>query len=259
MNPVLAFVTIALGLGWVLLSIPAATGLPPEPFLLVTCYVGLMGTALVLTRRSLGRAAVRDLLRGVVRWRFGVGRWLVILFAMPLLTAGVAAVTGTLVRPSMPLWLVALSYLAQVLLLGALLFNIPEEIGWSGFVQSRLMHRYGLLGGSLRTAPLFVGIHLPLLFAAGWTWRSVAVSAAALTVAAPFFRYLLGMHLLDTRYSLLAVGVQHAAFNASGALPFVHGGWQYLPAMVVLTLTMALVRSRRRTPAAVPVPAAAAL
>jgi membrane protease YdiL (CAAX protease family) len=252
MNPVLAFVSIALGLGWVLLSIPAVTGLPPEPFLLVTCYAGLMGTALVLTRRSHG--SVRDLLRDVLRWRFGIGRWLVILFAMPLLTAGVAALTGTLVRPSVPLWLVALSYLAQVLLLGALLFNIPEEIGWSGFVQTRLMHRYGLLGGSLRTAALFVGIHLPLLFGAGWTWRSVGVSAAALIAAAPFFRYLLGMHLLDTRYSLLAVGIQHAAFNASGALAFVHGGWQYLPAMAVLTLAMALVRSRRRAPAAVPVP-----
>ena len=259
MNPVIAFVAIALGLSWVLLSIPALTGLPPEPFLLVTCYVGLMGTALVLTRRSGG--SVRDLLRGVLRWRFGAGRWLVILFAMPLLTAVVAAATGTLVRPSQPLWLVAVSYLAQVLLLGALLFNIPEEIGWSGFVQSRLMHRYGLLGGSLRTAPPFVGIHLPLLFAAGWTWRSVAVSAVALIVAAPFFRYLLGMHLMDTRYSLLAVGVQHAAFNASGVLPFVHGGWQYLPAMVVLTLTVALVRARRRatTPdlAAAPAPVSA--
>src|SRR5690349_6367408 len=117
MNPVLAFVTIALGLGWVLLSIPAVTGLPPEPFLLVTCYAGLMGTALILTRGFSGRAAVRDLLRGVLRWHFGVGRWLVIMFAMPLLTVGVAAVTGTLVRPSVPLWLVALSYLDQVLLL----------------------------------------------------------------------------------------------------------------------------------------------
>src|SRR5262249_47002124 len=151
-KPVTTFASIAITLGWVLLSIPAATGLPPEPFLLVTCYAGLMGTALVLTRR--GGGSIRDLLRGVLRWRFGVVRWLVILFAMPLLTLLVAAATGTLVRPSTPMWVIAVSYLAQVLLLGALLFNIPEEIGWSGFVQSRLMHRYGLLGGSLRTAPL---------------------------------------------------------------------------------------------------------
>jgi membrane protease YdiL (CAAX protease family) len=253
MKPVNVFVSIALSVGWVLLSVPAVTGLPPEPFLLATCYLGLMGTALVLTRRR--GDSVRDLLRGVLIWRFGLVRWLVILLAMPLLTLAVAAASASLVAPPGGWPRLVLTYVAQVLVLGALLFNLPEEIGWSGFVQSRLIQRYGLLGGSLRTAVPFVGIHLPLLFAAGWTWRSVAISAAALIAAAPFFRYLLGMHLVDTRYSLLAVGVQHAAFNASGALPAVHGGWQYLPAMVVLTVVMALVRARRRTPARMPEPA----
>jgi membrane protease YdiL (CAAX protease family) len=244
-HPVTVFITIALLTGWVLLTIPAVLGAPPEPFLLVTCYGGLMGTALVLTRWTGGPGAVKALLRRAVQVRIGLLRFVVILGAMPLLTLGVAAATGTLHSPAGGWTKLEITYLASVLVLGALLFNIPEEIGWSGFVQSRLMQRYGLRGGALRTAPFFVAIHIPLLFAPGWTWTSVGISFGALAVAAPFFRYLLGMHLLDTDGSLFAVGLQHAAFNGSGALAAVHGGWQYIPAMIVLTLLTAWVRHRR--------------
>ncbi len=45
-------------------------------------------------------------------------------------------------------------------------------------------------------------------------------------MAAPFYRYLLGMHLLDTGGSVLAIGVQHAAWNAASNIDGVNGGWQ---------------------------------
>ncbi|MDT7698476.1 MAG: hypothetical protein QOJ30_801, partial [Pseudonocardiales bacterium] len=38
-----------------------------------------------------------------------------------------------------------------------------------------------------------------------------------LIVAAPFLRYLIGVHYLGTGGSLLAVGLQHASFNAAVA------------------------------------------
>jgi uncharacterized protein len=81
-----------------------------------------------------------------------------------------------------------------------------------------------LLGGSLRTAPWLVAIHLPLLFAPDWSWTTVGISFATMALAAPFFRYLLGMHPLDTSGSLFAVGLQHAAFNCAVALAAVRGG-----------------------------------
>jgi hypothetical protein len=49
--------------------------------------------------------------------------------------------------------------------------------------------------------------------------------------------------LIDTRGSLLAVAVLHASFNASGALTVTPQGWQYVPALVILT---ALVSGHRR-------------
>jgi len=59
---------------------------------------------------------------------------------------------------------------------------------------------------------------------------------AILLVSAPFFRYLIGVVLIDTGGSLLAAGLLHASFNASGALPILSVGWQYIPAVIVLTL-----------------------
>ena len=123
-----------------------------------------------------------------------------------------------------------------------------EELGWTGFVQARLMQRHGLFEGAVLTAVPFAVLHLPRAFTAGWTWSSAAVTIAAVIVLAPFLRYLLGMLYLDTAGSLLAVGIMHAAFNASGSLGVVRGGWQYIPALIVLTIAMALWR-RRHPPA----------
>ena len=101
------------------------------------------------------------------------------------------------------------------------------------------------MGAALLTAVPFALVHVPLAFAPGWTTTSAAVTIGAVLVFAPFFRYLLGMVYADTG-SLLAVGVLHAAFNASGALGVIDGGWQHIPALIGLTLAVALHRRRRR-------------
>jgi hypothetical protein len=62
---------------------------------------------------------------------------------------------------------------------------------------------------------------------------------------APFYRYLLGMHLMDTRGSILAIAVQHAAWNASGNLDSVAGEWQVVVAALLLTLLVAAWRQAR--------------
>jgi membrane protease YdiL (CAAX protease family) len=244
-RPIATFLAFAFGIGLPLLTVPAVTGLPEAPFLLVTVYVGLAGSALLLTRWTGGRPAVRALLSGVLRWRFGVSRWIMLIAALPLLTVGIAAASGTLRTPDGGWTRTAIIYLVSVVVTGALLFNVWEELGWMGFVQSRLMQRRGLLVGSLLTAPLFVAIHLPLLFLPGWTWTGAGISIAALVVAAPFFRYVLGTQWVDTGGSLLAVGLLHASWNASGALDVMVGGWQHIAAMIVLTLVVAVLRRRR--------------
>jgi membrane protein implicated in regulation of membrane protease activity len=63
-----------------------------------------------------------------------------------------------------------------------------------------------------------------------------------LILSAPVLRYLLGMTLLGTGGSVLAVAILHASFNASGGLASVHGWWPSYVAMLALFALMVAVR-----------------
>jgi CAAX protease family protein len=247
-RPLATFLLIALPLGWALLGAPAVLrGLPSEPFLLAFLLVALLGPALLVTRWADGPGAVRRLLSRTLQWHFGVVRWTAVLLGVPVLTLAIAAVSGTLRTPERGWLAEAGTYLLFTLVIGALLANVWEETAWGGFVQTRLMARHGLLAGSLLTAPLFAAIHIPMQFYGDWTWSGVAVQLAILFATAPVYRYLLGMLLLDTGGSILAIGVLHASWNSSGNLGAVEGTWQVVAAVVLLTVLMAVVRRSPRT------------
>ncbi len=247
-RPLATFLLIAFPIGWAALAGPAVlTALPGEPFLVAFLLFGLLVPTLLVTRWADGPGAVRLLLSRAVRWRFGVGRWAVILFGVPALTLAIAAVSGSLRTPEQG-WLgEAGTYLLFTLIVGALLGNVWEETAWGGFVQTRLMARHGLLVGSLLTAPLFAGMHIPMQFYGDWTWSGVGVQLLILFAMAPVYRYLLGTQLLDTGGSILAIGVLHASWNASGKLGAVEGTWQVVAAVILLTALVALARMSPRS------------
>jgi uncharacterized protein len=247
-RPVTAFLVLALGIGLSGLVIPLLAGIPMAPFLLVMVFVALLGSALVVTRVADGPGAIKKLLSRVLIWRFGVARWAVILLGVPILTVALAAVSGTLASPAGG-WGAEIGwYLVNTLIIGALTLNLWEETAWAGFVQSRLMARHGLLQAAVLTAVPFAVIHIPLYLEGDQAWSQKAIGLAILFAAAPVYRYLLGMHLLDTGGSLLAVGVQHASWNAAQKLDAVQGGtwqWQVLGAVALLTLLVAVGRRVR--------------
>ena len=240
-----AFLLLAFAIGWPALMVPVVTDLPPEPFLLVLLFLALLGPALLVTRLADGPGAVRRLLGRTLIWRFGVGRWVVILLAMPVLTLALAASTGTLETPERGWAFEVGFYLFSTLIFGALVANLWEETAWGGFVQTRLMARHGLLVGSLLTAPMFAAIHIPLQLGEGASWSESAFGILIVFVTAPFYRYLLGMHLMDTGGSILAIAVQHAAWNASGNLEAVEGEWQVVVVALLLTVLVAADRQLR--------------
>jgi membrane protease YdiL (CAAX protease family) len=107
------------------------------------------------------------------------------------------------------------TYLVAGLAGGTLLTNLWEEAAWTGFVRNRLMSRRGLLAGSVLTAVPFALIHGPGTFQN--TPAAVAVfHVGVLAVLASFLRYVIGAVFIDTRGSILAVGLVHASFNATG-------------------------------------------
>ena len=246
-RPVTTLCLVVIGVSLPLLTGLLVAGVDLLPGKLAELLL-LIGTATLITAWSGGRPAVRRLFGGLTRWRIGAGRWVVVAVAMPVLTVGVAAVTGTLHRPENGWAREAVTYVVLLLLI-ALTASLWEETAWSGFVQRRLVDRHGLLAGSLLTAVPFGLLHLPLAFEAdGWagtSWSEAFVNWAFLLGALPFLRYLIGMLLVDTRGSVLAAAVLHASFNASGALSVVPDGWQGVPALVVLTAMVALHRRLR--------------
>jgi membrane protease YdiL (CAAX protease family) len=242
-HPVAAFCVMAFATGWPWVTAEALTGF--TPLLSVAAFGALLGSALLVTWAGGGREAVIRFLSRYLIWRFGVARWAFVLLAMPTLTIAVAAASGTL-RLDGHGWAYAIgAYLVQTLVTGALAINFAEEGAWSGLVYTRFAARNGMFGAALRTAPLFVAIHLPLQFTPGWTWGSVITQVAVLMIIAPFFRYVIAASYEATGGSLLAAGILHASFNASGKLGF-PGGWQFLPAILLLAAGVAVVRRFRR-------------
>jgi uncharacterized protein len=241
-RPVETFLLLALGIGWTVLAIPAIAGIPMAPFLLGLVFVALLGSALVVTRLADGPGAIQRLLARTLIWRFSIGRWVVILFGMPVLTLAIAAASGTFQPPENGWVNMTNSYLVGTLIIGALILNLWEETAWAGFAQTRLMARHGLLQASLLTAIPFAAIHIPLQFEGDWTWFGALRGVAIVFALAPFYRYLVGMHLLDTRGSILAAAVQHASWNEATKLEAVNGEWQVPAAVLLLTALIAVGR-----------------
>ena len=245
-HPILLQLGLATAFVWITQMASALAGVDLMPAKLAELLV-LVGLAIAIARATDGRGGVRQLFAGLLRWRLG-WRYLVLVVAMPLLTIGVAAATGTFHTPSAGWVAVGLTYLF-FLALGAVTGNLWEETVWGAFVQGRLMARHGPLVGSMLTAiPVFL-IHLPLAFETnGWqgtTWRQALITWGVLLLAAPFQRYLIGTLLIDTGGSTLAAGLMHASINAAGAMAVIPGGWQHVPALIVLTLAIVAFRSWR--------------
>src|SRR5215211_6359383 len=187
---------------------PAAAGRPECAGAAVAGVRRPARSSLLVSWLADGRAGVRKLLSRVVLWRFSAWRWAIILFAVPVLTVALAAASGTLTSPERG-WAAEIGwYLFNTLIFGALTLNLWEETAWAGFAQSRWMARHGLLVGSLITAVFFAAIHVPLQFEGDPSPSRILASTGLVFLTALIARYLIGMHLLDTRGSILAAGVQ---------------------------------------------------
>lgn len=242
-RPLLTFSVVVIGLTWAVQLTFLAMGWPLFPALVVELGV-LLATATLVTRRTEGRAGVRRLYAGALRWRFGAGWYALVLLLLPVSTMAVAAMAGTLAGPSDGWGPEAFQYLFLTLVFGALLGNLWEELAWTGFMQERLTARHGLLKGALLTAVPFGLIHLPLAFEqnglAGTSLPDLALTWALLLGLAPFFRYLIGIVHARTGRSVLAVAILHGSFNACASTSLATGGWEYIAAAVVATILFAL-------------------
>ena len=106
-----------------------------------------------------------------------------------------------------------------------LIVNLWEEMAWAGFVQRRAGARWGFAGGSVVTALLFTGVHLPLSLYGADGIGDVAYNIAVMVVSGIGMRLLIGAFDNWGHRSILALGLIHATFNASSELVDADSDW----------------------------------
>lgn len=241
-RPLLTFSVTVVVATWAVQLGFLALGWPLFPALIIELVI-LLAVATGVAHATDGRAGVRGLYSQAVRWRLGLGTYAALILALPTATLLIGAVTGTLSGPADGWASEVLLYLFLTLVFGALLGNIWEELAWTGFLQDRLTGRQGLVRAAVWTSVPFGLIHLPLAFEAdgltGTALGDVALTWAVLLAVAPFFRVLVGLVHLRTGRSVLAVAILHGSFNACASMSLTPGGWQFIPATVLVTLVAA--------------------
>ena len=135
------------------------------------CLGSLLGVGLaafVVTGALAGREGVVDLARRSVRWRVPLRWYLVALFTVPVGATLISlAIFGPRALTSRPGgWLRALAEVAAVFLLQLVLFQLAEEIGFTGFLQHHWQNRYHPMKLTLYVALLWAVWHVPDHFAA---------------------------------------------------------------------------------------------
>ena len=217
---------------------------PDEVAGLMLTVLALLPSAIYVTWAADGREGVRNLLRRVTRWRFGLGWWLFILTAMPLLTVVVGLLLGdSFVRVNPVQFLLDQVWLE---LLKLLLVKLWEETAWAGVVQTRLERRHNVFVAALITAVPFGFVHLPLAFLTEVTIASVAISLAVYIGLGVFLRPLAGLTMRGARDSVLAFALVHSVFNRTNndngiAATLLDGNAYKLGILIVILLLTAAV------------------
>jgi membrane protease YdiL (CAAX protease family) len=224
-HPVLAFMVISLGVGFATAAIPpiVASEILPlgSPLHGVVMSLGAGLAAFLVTAALAGRAGVADLGRRSVRWRVPVRWYLIALFYVPVTATLISlAIYGprALATPSGG-WPRALAEVAAAFLLQLVLFQLAEEIGFTGFLQHHWQNRYSPLKLTTYVALLWAVWHIPDHFAVeGWGLEqliSAPVIFAIEFVSLFFARAIFVWFYNRTGFSVLLVAIFHASFDAS--------------------------------------------
>ena len=225
-RPVTSFMVIGLGAGFLTAAIRPIADAEILPFdmPLHGLLGGVLGVGLgafLVTAALKGRDGVVDLARRSVRWRVPLRWYLVALFTVPvgatLLSLGIYG-PQALASPAGG-WPRALAEVAAVFLLQLVLFQLAEEIGFTGFLQHHWQDRYHPMKLTLYVALLWAVWHVPDHFAEGGWGIEALISAPvvfAIELVSLFFARALFVWFYNvTGSSVLLVAIFHASFDAA--------------------------------------------
>jgi membrane protease YdiL (CAAX protease family) len=263
-HPVLMFMVIGLAAGFLTAAIRPIADADVLPFDLPLhgFLGGLLGVGLgafLVTGALSGRDGVVDLARRSLRWRVPVHWYLVALFTVPVgATLTSLAIYGPSALISPPGgWPRALAEVVAVFALQLVLFQLAEEIGFTGFLQHHWQDRYHPMKLTLYVALLWAGWHVPDHFAEeGWGVEaliSAPIIFAIEFVSLFFARALFVWFYNVTLSSVLLVAIFHASFDGAinelshDIVPASNTvGFLIFSAVIVLAATAVIIVTRGR-------------
>ncbi|UCB47297.1 MAG: CPBP family intramembrane metalloprotease [Spirochaetota bacterium] len=203
--------------------------LPFEPILIYASWTPNIAAFLVLGVILRQRGGIKKLISGWGKWKAGI-RWYVIAVS-PLFVAFLAAgvfigLGGSPITPEKPVGFPLLISFIISLITGAM----GEELGWRGFLLSRLQSKFNALISSLIVGVIWAVWHLPLWTLTGYGWEAIpywtfALSAISTSV---LFTWVLN----NTGGSLVMATLIHFMMNLGmnvvgilGLLPSPGKGW----------------------------------
>jgi membrane protease YdiL (CAAX protease family) len=238
--PLVSFFALAYGISWFcwLPYLLSTDGLGLEPGLtlpsllgdsqlvgvLPGAYAGPLGSALIVTALTGGRAGLRRWRRRLLRWKVTWYWYAIVLLGVPaLLVGGSLTLPGVLGDTHVPGLTIVVAYL-PMLVLQMLTTGAAEEPGWRDYALPVLQRRRGPALGTLILGVVWAGWHLPLFFTAwslagrdprtGHWWATVG----AFVLMAVALSVLITWVFNHTRQSLPIALVLHASNNATASL-----------------------------------------
>lgn len=154
---------MAILFGW-LVALPSLLWeLPFKPFQTVGAYGPFL--AAVIVAAAQGGESVKNLLRRIINFRFGVGWYLLATFGYVLLYLLVAVLSGVPLQESLTEnWQLLITIYLPAMFTSYLVNAIGEEVGWTGFALHHLQKRYRPWLATAVLGLLTAVWHLPAYF-----------------------------------------------------------------------------------------------
>jgi uncharacterized protein len=219
--PLTWFYILAFGISWLgMISIVLSSrGIAPfdSPyfqFLSIFYVVGPALAAVIVSQVAHGKTGIRDLLKGLIRWRVGL-IWYIVAVLSPVVLLTVAQVVTKLLGLPVTIAMPQVNLSPYVIFgFGVSFFaNTCEEIGWRGFALPRLQKRYNALLATLIVGTLWGLWHLPLIFLAGSMSEYPFLWFISIMTDAFIYTWIYN----STKGSILLVALFHGSLNIFGA------------------------------------------
>jgi membrane protease YdiL (CAAX protease family) len=165
-----------------------------------------------------GRAGIRDLASRSTRWRVSARWYFIALFGLPAglilfasIIYGLVPLVALMDKSSLLFSLILPDFFIRLIL-----FNLPEEIGFMGFLQARLQDQYGPLKAVVLVEIPFALWHVPDLIVQTEGQLSLLLLLFGLfSIGQLFGRVVIQWLYNNTNRSVLLVSLFHAAHNTT--------------------------------------------